>query len=126
VRFEIDGKTTEIGMCHCSKCRKVSGVASNATIIVGRDRMRWISGDDRLLKFAKADGWGVWRCSVCGSPVPRPHPGGGAWFVPAGLLDSDPGVRIAMHIFVDSRAPWDEIAGDAPRLREGVGSEPLD
>ena len=29
VQFEIHGKITDIGMCHCSKCRKVSGVASN-------------------------------------------------------------------------------------------------
>ena len=54
------------------------------------------------------------------------HPGGGAYWVPAGLLDSDPGVRVAGHIFVGSMAPWDEIAGEAPRLREGFGSERLD
>ncbi len=32
VRFEITGETTKIGMCHCSKCRKVSGAASNPLI----------------------------------------------------------------------------------------------
>ncbi len=50
-------------------------------------------------------------------------PGGGAHWVPAGLLDSDPGVRIAGHVFVGSKAPWDEIAGDAQQLVEGFGSE---
>ena len=126
VRFEITGKTTEIGMCHCSKCRKVSGVASNANLMVGRDGFRWISGEQAVTRFALPDGWGPWRCSTCGSPVPKLHPAGGAYWVPAGLLDSDPGVRIAGHIFVDSKAPWDEIAGSAPRLREGFGSEPVD
>ena len=44
VRFAIDGKTTEIGMCHCSKCRKVSGVASNANLMASREAFEWISG----------------------------------------------------------------------------------
>ena len=90
VRFELTGKTTEIGMCHCSKCRKVSGVASNATLMAAKDDLRWISGEDALLKYAMPDGWGVWRCATCGSPVPRLHPGGGAYWVPAGLLDGSP------------------------------------
>lgn len=126
VRFEIRGKTTEIGMCHCSKCRKVSGVASNATLMVPRDGLGWISGESNITRFALPDGWGPSRCGVCGSPVPMLHPGGGAFWVPAGLLDSDPGVRVKAHIFVGSRAPWDEIAGDSPQLIEGFGSEQVD
>jgi len=126
VTFEIVGKTTEIGMCHCSKCRKVSGVASNANLMVGRDGLRWLSGEDALLKFSLPDGWGPWRCQVCGSPVPQLHPGGGAYWVPAGLLDDDPGVPIAAHIWVDSRAPWDEIPAVGRRHREGFDSETID
>ena len=125
VRFELTGKTTKIGMCHCSKCRKVSGVASNATLMAPADSLRWLSGEDQVTKFALPDGWGAWRCSVCGSPVPKLHPGGGAYWVPVGLLDSDPGVRIAGHIYVDSKAPWDEIGGDAPQLHDGFGSKQL-
>jgi len=125
VTFELDGPTTEIGMCHCSKCRKVSGTASNAVLVVARDGLRWSSGEEALSRFALADGWGVWRCAACGSPAPMLHPGGGAYWVPAGLLDSDPGVRVAGHIFVDSKAPWDEIAGKAEQLRDGFGSERL-
>jgi hypothetical protein len=126
VRFEIDGKTTDIGMCHCSKCRKVSGVASNANLMASREVFKWTAGQDAVTRFEMADGWGPWRCSVCGSPVPKLHPGGGAYWVPTGLLDSDPGVGIAGHIYVGSKAPWDEIAGDTPRYREGFGSERLE
>ena len=59
VKFEIDGKTTEIGMCHCSKCRKVTGVASNANLMVSRDGFKWITGEEKFTKFEMADGWGV-------------------------------------------------------------------
>lgn len=123
IRFELTGKTTEIGMCHCSKCRKVSGVASNAELMVARDDLVWLAGEDELEKFQLPSGWRTWFCGKCGSPTPKLHPGGGAYWVPAGLLDSDPGVRIAGHIFVGSKAPWDEIAGDAPQHVEGFGSE---
>lgn len=120
VQFELTGKTTDIGLCHCSLCRKVSGVASNATLIAGRDRLRWITGEANIVKFELSSGWGPWRCSVCGSPLPKLRPDGGAYWVPAGLLDEDPGVRIAGHIFVGSKAPWDEIAGTAPQFSEGL------
>jgi hypothetical protein len=122
VRFEISGKTTDIGMCHCSKCRKVSGVASNANLIVGVDGFRWLAGGDTLKKFQRPDGWGVWRCARCGSPAPMLHPTGGSYWIPAGLLDEDPGVRVAGHIYVDSKAPWDEIAGGAAKWRDGFES----
>jgi hypothetical protein len=37
-------------------------------------------------------------------------------FIPAGCLDDDPGVRPIVHIFVASKAPWDEITDSLPRL----------
>lgn len=126
IRFEISGSTTELGMCHCSKCRKVSGVASNAILMVARDGLQWISGEQDVSKFQLPSGWSVWRCDTCGSPVPMLHPGGGAYWVPAGLLDADPGVKVAGHIFVGSKAAWDEIAGDAPQHVDGLESERLD
>ena len=118
-------KTTDLGMCHCSKCRRVSGGASNTQLMVGRDGLRWLSGEDKIKEFRLPSGWGASRCSVCGSPTPMLHPGGGAYWVPAGLLDSDPGVRVAIHFFVGSKAPWDEIAGSAPQHVDGFESEPL-
>ena len=124
VRFEIEGDTTPIGMCHCSKCRRVSGVASNAELMVARDGLRWTGGEEAIVRFSLPDGWGVARCGTCGSPVPKLHPSGGAYWVPAGLLDDAPGLRVAGHVFVGSRACWDEIAGDAPRFEAGFDSGP--
>ena len=37
-----------------------------------------------------------------------------------GVLDDDPGVRPAMHIFVGSKAPWLEIADGLPQHAEGT------
>jgi hypothetical protein len=107
-------------MCHCSQCRKVSGVASNAVIVVPEAELRWLAGEELRQEFAKPSGWGSTFCRTCGSPLPRKIPGAAAYWVPAGLLDDDPGLRIAGHIWVGSKAPWDEIAGDAPQFQEGL------
>jgi hypothetical protein len=38
--------------------------------------------------------------------------------VTLGSVNGDPGVEIEMHIFVDSKAPWDHIGGIAPQYAE--------
>jgi len=118
VRFEIHGRVSPIGMCHCSLCRKASGTASNAVLLTADRSLRWTQGRDRTRTWERPSGWGVTFCDTCGSPLPRRHPSGKVWWIPAGLLDDDPGVAVAQHIFVASKAPWDEIAGDAPRHEE--------
>lgn len=117
-RFEMTGRVSGIGQCHCSLCRKVSGVASNAVLLTSRNSLRWISGEDSAQRYQRPSGWATTFCGTCGSPLPQLHPNGKVYWVPAGLLDDDPGVRVEQHIFVGSKAPWDEIAGDAPQFAE--------
>ena len=35
-----------------------------------------------------------------------------------GCIDGNPGLEIEMHIFVDSKAPWDHIGGNAKQYAE--------
>jgi hypothetical protein len=116
VQFEVASAGTPIGMCHCSKCRRVSGVASNAEFMVATHQVKWVSGEELATHFALPDGWRTAFCSVCGSPLPKLHPTGGAYWVPAGLIDEPSGLQVAGHIFVGSKASWDDIAGDAPQF----------
>jgi hypothetical protein len=119
VRFEYARAVTQVSMCHCSLCRKVSGAASNAVVIVPETDFRWLSGQELRRVFAKPSGWQTSFCETCGSPLPQTLRGAAAYWVPAGLLDDDPGVGIGGHIYVGSKAPWDEIAGTAPRFEGG-------
>jgi len=120
VRFEYGRAVSQVGMCHCSQCRKVSGVASNATIVVPAADFRWLAGEDLRQRYEKPSGWGTTFCRTCGSPLPQKMPGAEAYWVPAGLLDDDPGLRIAGHIWVGSKAPWDEIPPGTPQFQEGL------
>ncbi|HME71891.1 MAG TPA: GFA family protein [Myxococcota bacterium] len=118
IRFAYSRAVTGVGMCHCSLCRKVSGAASNAVIVVPETDFQWLCGEELRQTFVKPTGWSTTFCRTCGSPLPQKHYGAAAYWVPAGILDDDPGLRIGGHIFVGSRAPWDEIGGSAPQFEE--------
>jgi hypothetical protein len=120
IRFEYARAVTQVGMCHCSRCRKVSGTASNATIVVPETDFKWIAGEELRRVYTRPTGWQTTFCEKCGSPLPQTLRGAAAYWVPAGLLDDDPGLVIGGHIFVGSKAAWDEIAGDAQQFAEGV------
>ena len=123
VRFRYSRAVTPVGMCHCSLCRKVSGTASNAVIVVPETDFEWVCGEDLRQRFARPSGWHTTFCRRCGSPLPQTLRGAAAYWVPAGLLDDDPGVRVGGHIFVGSKAAWDEIGGDAPQFEAGVPTQ---
>ena len=98
IRFKIDGRVSEIGHCHCSKCRKVSGSNCNGTLITAAKSFSWETDLDLVKTYAMADGWESTFCSECGCSLPTPGAEGKLVFVPVGLLDDDPGVGVAQHI----------------------------
>ncbi len=122
VRFEIEGKVSAIGQCHCSLCRKVSGAASNAVTLTARRSFRWVAGEDLIQTFTKMTNWTTSFCRVCGCPGPELRANGKLFAVPAGGLDDDPVARVEQHIYVGSRAPWDEIVGAAHQYEQGAPS----
>lgn len=125
VAFEVVGKYGPIGQCHCSKCRKVSGTDGNAVFYTAEQSFRWLKGEHQIKHFyvAGTTGWKSSFCGTCGSPTPHSDSSGKIFFIPAGLLDDDPGFRgYAAHIFVGSKAPWVCIADDAPQYVDGFNS----
>lgn len=113
IHIQITGAHSGISQCHCSRCRKVSGVNSYAHIIVARESVCWISGRDLVQTYQSDSGASTAFCRRCGSPAPDPIPRG--YRIPVGLLDGDPIIPITEHIFVNSRAAWDVIGDDAPQ-----------
>jgi hypothetical protein len=118
VSFALAGRLPPVGMCHCSKCRRVSGVGSNAVLAVRRERFAWLSGEDEIQTFALPSGWSTAFCRQCGSPAPQPTPDGARMWVPAGGLDGDPDLSVSGHIHVASKPRWAVIGDDAPQFDE--------
>jgi len=115
IAFGIDGKYSDIGHCHCSKCRKVSGSNSNAVLITSAKSMTWLRGAEHVKVYEMSDGWKSTFCAECGCPVPMLGARGKLYWVPAGALDDDPCVPVAQHIYVSDKASWEMIGGDAPQ-----------
>ena len=122
VRFEILGARSKIGVCHCSLCRKASGVGSTAIIALPATNLRWVSGQDTVSQYERPSGYGTSFCRTCGSPVPDPDSRRTMYRVPVGLLDENPPLAVGDHIYVASKASWDEIGDAAPQF-EGDGPD---
>lgn len=117
VRYEITAPLGPGRSCHCSRCRKAFSGAGSAYAEVAAGSFRWIQGEERLTAFETMPGWGLCFCSTCGSTLCG-LVGEQVHGVTLGCVDGDPGVAIEMHLFVDSKAPWDCIGGVAPQYAE--------
>ena len=119
VTFEIDAPVSDVIICHCSICRRATGTNGIAVVLVNNDDFRWTQGESLVTNWKKPDAdWHIGFCPRCGSPLPASS-SETTVFVPAGLLSEETGgLSVTHHIFVDSRASWDEI-GDAGRQHPG-------
>jgi len=126
IQFEITGTHSTIGACHCSLCRKASGVGSTAVIAISFGQLRWLSGEELVMPYERPSGYGLAFCRVCSSPAPYSDPEQTTYEVPVGLLDYDPPLAFGAHIYVGSKANWDVIGDDAPQFDERGPPRPRD
>jgi hypothetical protein len=121
VAFEADVDPTDVYICHCSICRRFTGANGIAVVVVDNSAFRWVRGEDRVARWSKpgAD-WSASFCERCGSATPGPNDEH-RMFIPAGSIsEGGENLRVAHHIFVDSRAAWDEIGDHGKQHRERI------
>ena len=113
VAFEIDSDISEVFICHCSICRKSTGSNGIAVVIVDNDLFRWTQGNNTIAFWEKPGAeWHTSFCRVCGSSLPGINDES-RMYVPAGLItEGGESLKVAHHIWVESKAVWDEI-GDS-------------
>lgn len=116
IRIRVQGRHSGVAHCHCSRCRKVSGVGSFAHVIVPVGGLAWVAGEDQVAHFALPSGYETRFCRVCGSPAPDLGARGTHYRVPVGLFDGAPRFQVTEHIFVGSKAAWDAIGDDASQF----------
>ncbi len=117
ITYKIAAPLKNARSCHCSRCRKAFSGAGSAYAEVVPDSLTWTTGADQLSRYETTPGWGLAFCGTCGSTLCGLH-GNDVHGVTLGSIDGDPGVEIAQHIFVGSKAPWDHIGGTAPQFAE--------
>ncbi|WP_261776075.1 GFA family protein, partial [Enterobacter sichuanensis] len=71
IEFELTHKPAVFYRCHCSLCRKQSGVGYNLATLVKDSEFRWIKGENCIASWSKPTGYRTDFCNVCGSTVPK-------------------------------------------------------
>ncbi len=119
VVFEIDGEFEDFYLCHCSRCRKDTGSAHASNLFSSSAKITWISGEDivKTYRVEKSEHSKSF-CPNCGSALPTLQMDGSLLVVPAGSLDTDPHISPKAHIFIESRASWDNNLEKIPKYPE--------
>ena len=104
----MTGPLAAFRYCHCSRCRKASGSAHAANIVVPKAQFEWTAGESKIKRYdlPGADRFSVWTCTECGTRVPHSIRTRADVLVPAGTLDSDLTARPEHSIFWDSKPSW--------------------
>jgi len=113
VTFSVNAVGSDMTHCHCSMCRKSHG-ALFATFYDGTELV-YTQGQDAISVYESSHGFLRSFCSKCGSPMPDKSLESSGVYVPAGLMDDDPGVRPGAHIFVESKADFYKISDNLPQ-----------
>lgn len=133
VTFQFESALGPFEICHCHRCRKLSGGQGLPALTVSADGYEITAGRDAIKTYAapvlyNPPAYHAHFCADCGSPLPPPDPEGEELEVPAGLLDDNPGIKPDKHIFVEFLPGWDQITDGLPeydvhRLAESRGVE---
>ena len=118
VAYEIRGEPMRMMNCHCERCRLGRSAAHATNVFYKVDAFRFTRGESKVREYKVPDAkfHAVAFCSGCGGKVPRVSAERGIVVVPAGSLDTDPGIRPMAHIFVANKAPWFDITDTLPQF----------
>ena len=75
VSFELDGPTSNIELCHCTRCQRATGSAFSAEFRVRAENFRWLGGEELISHcdapiLREPPAYRRSFCSRCGSLVP--------------------------------------------------------
>ena len=113
VKFQVLGALPRPDACHCSQCRKFSGhfftstdVPRAALTIHGEQNVTWYRSSDNVRRGF---------CATCGSslfwdPIGKDRTG-----VAMGAFDGPTETRLHVHIYVDNKGDYYDIADGVPQ-----------
>ena len=112
VEFDLADASNQVGICHCSMCRKANGGTAPAAA-QGKVKLR---GSCPQLKWYRSSPWGERGfCSDCGSTLFWRAAGMEFWSVSAGALSDQRGLEISEHIYIDAKPSFYDFADERPR-----------
>ncbi|MBB3311879.1 hypothetical protein FHT78_003655 [Rhizobium sp. BK196] len=113
VRFVAREKPDVVVGCHCSQCRRQTGlyyaaadVPVSAVTIAGEEKLRWYQSSDEARRGF---------CSQCGSALFWQGLGRPVISIMAGAFDEPNGLSFGYHIFCADKGNFYEIADGLPQ-----------
>ncbi|MCF7513973.1 GFA family protein [Pseudoalteromonas sp. L23] len=107
VKYLVEGNAQGFYLCHCEYCQKDTGSAHAANLFFQNAVLTWLAGEKLITRFILPNTKHVKAfCTCCGSALPNQQPVG--LVVPAGSLDDAPSLTPTAHLFIASKAKWDE------------------
>ncbi|MGO9397989.1 MAG: GFA family protein [Xanthobacteraceae bacterium] len=73
VTFAVDLPFDRFVHCHCSRCRKATGMAHAGNAVVKAAALRWLRGGELVVRYdlPTARSFATSFCRRCGSPLPH-------------------------------------------------------
>lgn len=121
IQFNITGKINDIVHCHCSLCRKAQGsaFATNANIEV--KNFNFVSGENNLSSYHSSETQTKLFCKTCGSPIMSKNTlTPDTIRIRLGTIETDIVECPEAHIFVASKANWEDISDNLPQYDEYI------
>jgi hypothetical protein len=100
-------------------CRKSHGAAFSTFARCTARELAVVTGAEHVRAYRSSKPIERTFCTTCGARLTVRFDGmPDAVWVSLATLDDDPGVRPGVHMFVASKAPWDEINDALPQFPE--------
>ena len=120
VRYRVEDGFVYALICHCSQRRRATGSAFKPFGGIQKEKLTLIAGEGAVIRYGGEIAHDV-HCGKCGSLLY-------SWFrdspyvhVTYGTLVDEATLRPTAHIYVGSKASWDEILDDLPQHQELPG-----
>lgn len=108
VTYEIAQEAEKLIFCHCSLCRKFTGSAFSSVSVVAASAFNIVTGQSYVRAFERM---GTRRhfCQQCGSGIYACSENlTDSYILYVGTLDTPLYPQNKVHLFLESKADWDE------------------
>jgi hypothetical protein len=110
IRFETTGPLGTVTACHCSQCRRQTGLHYAATkapvarlVLQGEEKLQWYRASETARRGF---------CSVCGSPLLWHADGSEDISIMAGAFDQPSGLVMGEHLYCAEKADFYDLPED--------------
>ena len=114
VRFQISGPVKNVSCCHCTQCRKQTGLYY-ATVEMPVSSIS-IVGEDALSSYRASDFATRKFCRICGSALFWQQDGSDNIDVLAGSIDGGTGLHTRKHIHCADKADFYTLPPDGVKF----------